>query len=53
VRKIKKIIGKSGPPGSRKQALRGPWEAKDRRKVGEIVGNDVTRENIIQMIAGG
>jgi simple sugar transport system ATP-binding protein len=26
---------------------------RDRRKVGEIVGNNVTRENIIRMIAGG
>jgi simple sugar transport system ATP-binding protein len=25
---------------------------RDRRKVGEIVGDDITRENIIQMIAG-
>jgi simple sugar transport system ATP-binding protein len=26
---------------------------RDRHKVGEIVGDDVTRENIIHMIAGG
>ena len=26
---------------------------RDRRKVGEIVGDDVTRENIIHTIAGG
>ena len=26
---------------------------RDRRKVGEIVGDDITRENIIRTIAGG
>jgi hypothetical protein len=26
---------------------------RDRRKVGEIVGDDIARENIIRMIAGG
>ena len=26
---------------------------RDRQKVGEIAGDDITRENIIQTIAGG